>query len=82
MISFGNSSGAVAPFAPLILSLKCVTVCRPKFTVYVETKEEFDSYATELMSMLTNGHLKISISGIYELENVGKAHSDLEECYP
>jgi hypothetical protein len=46
--------------------------------VYIQTKEEFDYYATELMRLLSNGELKITISNIYDLKDVGKAHTDLE----
>lgn len=78
MISFGNASGAVPPFAPLVLSPKCLKVCRPNAGVYIQTKEEFDYYATELMHLLSNGHLKVTISSVYDLKDAGKAHSDLE----
>jgi NADPH:quinone reductase len=78
MISFGNASGAVPPFSPLSLSSKCIKVCRPSANVYIQTKEEFDHYATELMGLLSNGHLKVSISGVYDLKDAGKAHTDLE----
>jgi len=78
MISFGNASGPVPPFSPLVLSSKCLKVCRPVSGVYIQTREEFDYYATELMRLLSNGELKITISKIYDLEDVGKAHTDLE----
>jgi NADPH2:quinone reductase len=45
---------------------------------YVQTKEEFDSYAGEVMHLLSTGALKITISGVYDLKDAGKAHTDLE----
>jgi NADPH:quinone reductase len=78
MITFGNASGPVPPFAPLILAPKCLKVCRPNSGVYIQTKEEFDFYASELMRLLSNGHLKITISKVYELERARDAHMDLE----
>ena len=78
MISFGNASGPVPPFAPLVLSSKCLKVCRPIATVYIQTKEEFEVYASELMRLLSNGRLKISISKIYDLKDAAQAHTDLE----
>jgi NADPH2:quinone reductase len=78
MITFGNASGAVPPFTPLSLASKCIKVCRPSANVYIRTKEEFDHYATELMGLLSNGHLKITISAVYDLKDAGKAQTDLE----
>jgi NADPH:quinone reductase len=78
MISFGNASGAVPPFSVLSLTHKCIKVCRPSSGVYIQTKEEFEHYATELMHLLSNGHLKITISSVYDLKDAGKAHNDLE----
>ena len=46
--------------------------------VYIQTREEFDYYATQLMKLLSNEQLKITISKIYDLKDVGKAHTDLE----
>jgi NADPH2:quinone reductase len=78
MISFGNASGAVPPFSPLVLSSKCLKVCRPNSGVYIQTKEEFDHYAGRLMQMLSSGELKITISETYDLKDAGKAHTALE----
>jgi NADPH2:quinone reductase len=78
MISFGNASGPVPPIDPLSLSSKCLKVCRPTSGGYIQTKEEFDYYAGELMKLLSKGELKITISKIYDLKDAGQAHSDLE----
>ena len=78
MISFGNASGAVEPFSPLILSPKCLKVCRPVSGVYIQTREEFNHYAGELMQMLSRRELKIIISEVYDLKDAAKAHTALE----
>jgi len=78
MVTFGNASGPVPPFAPLILSPKCLKVCRPNSSVYVQEKEDFEYYANELMHLLSNGHLKITISQVYDLKDAAKAQTDLE----
>jgi NADPH2:quinone reductase len=78
MITFGNASGAVPPFSPLVLSSKSLKVCRPNSGVYIQTKEEFDQYATELMDLLSSRKLKITISQIYDLKDAAKAQTDLE----
>lgn len=78
MISFGNASGPVPPFAPLVLSPKCLKVCRPSVVGYVKTREEFEYYATEAMQLLATGKLKITISKIYDLKDAGQAQADLE----
>jgi NADPH:quinone reductase len=81
MITFGNASGPVPPFSPLILSPKSLKVCRPNSVVYLQTKEEFDHYATRLMKMLSNNELKISVSQIYDLKDAAKAQDDLQVCF-
>jgi NADPH2:quinone reductase len=80
MVTFGNASGPVPPFSPLELSAKSLTVTRPKAGVYVETKEEFAFYAGETMEMLSNGSLKIDVSKVYDLKDVGQAHEDIQVC--
>jgi NADPH:quinone reductase len=80
MVTFGNASGPVAPFSPFILAAKNLTVSRPNSANYVQTKEEFQPVAQELMRLLATGELKISISKMYELKDAGKAHLDLEVC--
>jgi NADPH:quinone reductase len=81
MVTFGNASGPVPPFAPLVLSSKCLKVCRPNAGVYVAEKEYFELYATELMHLLSNGHLKITISRVYDLKDAAQAHTDLEVLF-
>jgi len=78
MISFGNASGAVPPFSPLVLSSKCLKVCRPVSGVYIQTKEEFDYYAGQLMKLLSSGGLKVTITQIHDLKDAAKAHTALE----
>jgi len=46
--------------------------------VYIQTKEEFDLYATELMHLLSNGHFKVTVSKVYDLKDAAQAQSDLE----
>lgn len=78
MISFGNASGPVPPFAPLVLSSKALSVCRANMNVYVKTSKEFDYYAGWVMDWLSKGLLKITISGVYDLKDAGQAHTALE----
>jgi NADPH:quinone reductase len=78
MVTFGNASGPVPPFAPLELSSKCLTVTRPNARVYVQTKEEFAFYAGETMKLLSSGGLKVDVSKVYDLKDAAKAHLDLE----
>jgi NADPH:quinone reductase len=79
MITFGSASGPVPPFAPLVLFSKVLKVCKANMTVYVKTKEEFDFYyAGDVMRLLEDGHLKITISAVYDLKDAGKAQTGLE----
>lgn len=63
LVSIGNASGPVAPFAPLKLGPKNLKICRPVLNQYVHTEEEFAGYAKELFGLFKQGALKLSVHG-------------------
>ncbi|GAA5981778.1 hypothetical protein JCM11641_007421 [Rhodosporidiobolus odoratus] len=71
LVTLGNASGAVPPFAPLKLGPKNLKVCRPVLNQYVHTREEFQTYATELFSLVQQGELKLAVHGEYDLTTEG-----------
>lgn len=61
LVTLGNASGPVPPFAPLKLGPKNLKVCRPVLNQYVHTDSEFKTYVAELFDIFKAGHLKLSI---------------------
>ncbi|KAL8653050.1 MAG: hypothetical protein Q9210_002338 [Variospora velana] len=76
--SFGNASGAVEPFLISKLSAKNAKVVRPTLFNYIFTREEFEHYSEALWAMMIDKKLNIRIHDIYPLQDVAKAHTDIE----
>ena len=79
MVSFGNASGPVAPFAPGILGLKgSLYVTRQTLFTHIATRDSTQQMADDLFAAVTSGQVKIHIDQRYKLEEVQQAHRDLE----
>ena len=79
MVSFGNASGPVENFAPLILSQKgSLFLTRPTLANYTATPEELDWRATDVLNWIGQGKLKLHIHKVYPLADAAQAHRDLE----
>lgn len=78
VVFYGNSSGPVPPFPIAKLTAKNISVMRPSLMTYLYTREEFEQYASELLSLVRSGDLKVRIYETYTLENAAQAHRDLE----
>lgn len=79
MVSFGNSSGAVPPFAPGILSAKgSLYVTRPTLGSYTRTAEELQETANDLFDVIASGAVKIEINQRFKLSDAAKAHEALQ----
>ncbi|KAM0787119.1 hypothetical protein ACM66B_006373 [Microbotryomycetes sp. NB124-2] len=79
IVTLGNASGPVAPFAPLKLGPKNLKVCRPVLNQYVHTREEYQTYSQELFEILRSGVLKLSVHKEYEFstEGIKQAQADI-----
>jgi NADPH2:quinone reductase len=78
-VSFGNASGAVPPFAPLLLSQKgSLFFTRPKLGDYVATRAELETSAEALFERIRAGAVKVQPSARYALADAAQAHADLE----
>ncbi|AEO60723.1 hypothetical protein MYCTH_2310250 [Thermothelomyces thermophilus ATCC 42464] len=75
---FGNASGPVPPVDILRLGAKNVKLMRPVLFAYIATAEERAAYTKELFDLLLTGKVNIHIHDIYPLQEVGRAHADLE----
>jgi NADPH:quinone reductase len=79
MALFGNSSGKVDPIDPAILNPKgSLFLTRPSLAHYVLTREELLWRATDVLSWIGSGKLKLLIERSYPLADAAEAHRDLE----
>ncbi|KAH8154887.1 uncharacterized protein LAJ45_01419 [Morchella importuna] len=78
LVSFGNASGAVPPFAIARLSAKNLKVLRPQLFGYIATREEFDTYTQEIFGWIKEGKVDVRIHKVYPLRDVRKAQEDIE----
>jgi len=78
-VSFGNSSGPVPAFEPIILSAKgSLYITRPTLMAYVATREDLVQSAAALFDVVLKGAVKIEINQTYPLKEAAQAHRDLE----
>jgi NADPH2:quinone reductase len=79
MVSFGNASGPVPPFAPALLSQKGgLYLTRPTLFVHAAKRERLQAMADDLFEMVTSGDVRIRIDQRYALKDAAQAHRDLE----
>ncbi len=79
MVTFGNSSGPVDPFAPAELAKRgSLYVTRPILFHFVNTREKLLHACDELFDVVNNGAVSISIGQQYALKDAAQAHRDLE----
>ncbi len=79
MVSYGNASGPVPPFQPLVLSQKgSLFLTRPSLQHYVATREELLWRAGDVLAWVQEGRLKLCIERVYRLAEAAEAHRALE----
>jgi NADPH2:quinone reductase len=78
LVSFGNASGAVPPFAPVLLSQKgSLFLTRPTLGHYTATREELLATAADYFAVLASGAVKAEVGQRYALADASHAHHDL-----
>jgi NADPH2:quinone reductase len=79
MVSFGNASGAVPPFAPGILASKgSLYLTRPSLLHYTRTRAELQETADDLFAVIASGAVKIEVRQRFKLADAADAHRALE----
>jgi NADPH:quinone reductase len=79
MVLFGGSSGAVAPFDPMVLTQKgSLFLTRPTLGDYIASPEELRMRSQALFAMIRASQLKLRIERTYPLADAQQAHRDLE----
>jgi NADPH2:quinone reductase len=79
MVSYGNASGPVPPFSPLLLTEKgSLFFTRPSRKHYSLTREETLAAANALFAVILSGAVKVAIGARFPLADAAKAHAALE----
>ena len=78
-VSFGQSSGAVPPFEPLLLTQKgSLFLTRPSLQHYIADRQELDWRAADIFRWIAEKKLALRIDHEYQLAYAAQAHRDLE----
>lgn len=79
MVSFGNASGPLPEInVPKLIQPKGLYLTRPAMHLYLGTRKELLAGAKVLFEKIESGVIKIEIFKRYALDDVIKAHRDLE----
>jgi len=79
LVLYGQSSGAVPPVDPLLLSRQgSVFLTRPTLAHYIATREELVQRSADVLGWVREGSLKVKLFREYPLEEAAQAHRDLE----
>ena len=79
MVTFGQSSGPVAPVAiHELTSRSSLFLTRPTLGSYTATRENLLANSDELFEVVRSGVLKVQINQTYRLEDAAQSRRDLE----
>ncbi|HWA84970.1 MAG TPA: quinone oxidoreductase [Opitutus sp.] len=79
MVSYGNASGPVPAFSPLLLTQKgSLFFTRPSFGHYVATPGELRERSGELFRWVAQGALKVRVGEKFPLAAAAEAHRAIE----
>ncbi|MEO5374442.1 MAG: quinone oxidoreductase [Alphaproteobacteria bacterium] len=79
MVSFGNASGPVPAFDPLVLTQKgSLFLTRPTLMHYTAARAELEQSAAALFEVVQSGAVRIEVNQTYPLSDAAAAHRDLE----
>lgn len=79
MVTFGNASGPVEPFAPAELVKRgSLYVTRPTLFDFIRQRDELDEGSRALFDVIARGAVRVEIGQRYPLASVADAHRDLE----
>ncbi len=79
MVSFGNSSGAVPPFAlSELVSRGSLYITRPTLQTHAAKREDLEAMAADLFEMVGSGKIRIGIHQRFPLADAAQAHIALE----
>mgnify|MGYP001313178048 FL=1 len=78
-VSFGNASGKLDPIdVGKLIAPKGLFLTRPSIAHYTATRDELDEAASKLFEMVKSQKVTVKLFKKYSLNDVVKAHKDLE----
>ena len=79
LVTYGNASGPVPPFDPLLLAQKgSLFVTRPTLAHYTGKRADVEALGSELFEIVGSGKVRIEVNQSYPLAAAAQAHRDLE----
>lgn len=79
MVTFGQSSGKIAPFdVGLLMQKGCLFLTRPNLNGYTATRADLVATAGELFDVVASGKVQIEIGHRFPIQQVADAHRALE----
>lgn len=79
MVTYGNASGPVPPFDPLLLVQKgSLFLTRPSVMHYTAKRADLEALGRELFDVVAQGRVRIEIRQRYALQDAAQAHRDLQ----
>jgi NADPH2:quinone reductase len=79
MVTFGQTSGAIEPIAPVLLSQKgSLFLTRPILFHYIASRDAFEACANELFEAVASGDVRINVNQRFALKDAADAHKALE----
>jgi NADPH2:quinone reductase len=79
LVAFGNSSGRVEPFDPLLLAQKgSLFLTRPTLGHYTGTTDELRASAAAVFAAIERGAVRVLVGQRFPLNEAGAAHRALE----
>ena len=79
MVSYGNSSGPVAPINLGVLSAKgSLFLTRPTLATYTASRKDLVTSAEDLFEIVQSGAVKIRVNQTFPLRDAARAHEALE----
>jgi NADPH2:quinone reductase len=79
LVTYGNASGPVEPFSPLILAGKgSLYVTRPTLATHVSTRALLEEGANRLFDVVGNGQVVVNVNQALPLAECAEAHRQLE----
>jgi NADPH2:quinone reductase len=79
MVSFGNASGAPDPLdLQLLANSGSLFITRPTLVSYTASTEELRQSSADVFQRVLSGDIRVEINQRYALDDVQRAHRDLE----
>jgi len=79
LVTFGNASGPVEPFAPSELAKRgSLYVTRPILYDFIGSREQLLSACDELFEFVSSANVDVRIGQTYALKDAAQAHRDIE----